>query len=271
MPFTLRIRFSGLCLFVPKRDTANLMRMHVLMPNVVNGGHCGERHIPVLKFDTAHLHRDQRNKHGIIAQRDILGWSMGIGTGEASSFICPEIVKLRDVTGQDVPDDLLQQSPETTALGARVTLADGGMVRVARGKCWNWASGQTRRMAHIVVWEVEVDEDVLNLSLTPLGNGQPEPLPSLFPIVLADGSRFIDLSLHNLTPDDLAPIPPVVPEPGPLAPARHFAAYYDLYPPITQILLPLYQGRECDLPADPCDEEQELGSSAFNCMLGSGA
>lgn len=270
MSFTLRIRFSGVCLFVPRRNTSNLMRMHVLMPDLLSGNH--GRHVPVLKFDTAHLRPGQPGKDGITASRDIAGKSLTIGNAEASDFICPQIVKLREATGQDVPSNLLQPSPGTASLGARVTLADGRMTLVARGKCWRWVSGEAQRMTHVAQWVITMGGEDLRLRLDPLGNGLAIQLPPLYPIVEQGQSGFLDLSVHHLTPEDLAPIPP--PPPPPPAPgdrAPHFGAYYNLYNPVPVPHHPLFAGDTCNLPDNPCDEETEMGSSAFNCMLGSGA
>lgn len=271
MGYKLRITFSGLCLFVPKRNTANQMRMHVLMPNASVGQHCRERHIPVLVFDTAHLRPAQTRNDEIAAHRDLSELSMSIGNAEAGEFICPQIVKLREVTGRDVPTNLLDPSPGTARLGARVTLGDGRMTVVGKGKCWEWAPGQAQRMAHVALWEINMMDDELRLRLDPLGSGMARELPVLYPIGTSADNRVINLAVRHLPPEELAPIAPPMHEPKGGEPSGHFTAYYDLYGPLPYIRLPRYSGDACILPADPCPEDVELGSSAFNCMLGSGA
>ena len=49
MAFTLRITFSGLCLFVPEASGGGTTgRMHVLMPGMFGHHHAGaDRHVPV--------------------------------------------------------------------------------------------------------------------------------------------------------------------------------------------------------------------------------
>ncbi len=272
MPFTLRIHFSGLCLFVPRRDTSNRMRMHVLMANATQGHHHGTRHFPVLRFDTAHLRPNQAGTDKVTAYRDLSRMRVEIGSAEASDVICPQIVRLREVTNRDVPDRMFQNSPGTAALGARVTVADGAMTLVGRGKCWEWAPGQAQRMAHFAIWEISMPTaDELRLRLDPLGSGTALELPVLYPIGAAAEPKFINLSVHHLPADELAPVPAHHATPGNGEPAWHFASYYDLYESLPHIRLPRFAGDACVLPENPCPEEATEGPSSFNCMLGSGA
>src|SRR6202007_2361839 len=99
MAFTLRITFSGLCLFVPEPANGGPTgRMHVLMPGMF-GAHCGaDRHVAALAADTGYL-VEGGPPTGITALAPVSGQQIVPVAGETANLaLCSHIVDLREIT-----------------------------------------------------------------------------------------------------------------------------------------------------------------------------
>jgi len=274
MAFTLRITFSGMCLFVPEPvGGGSTGRMHVLMPAMSahhNHHHGSEhRHVAALSYDAGALVQGGP-KLGVPALAGLGGHALTLGVGDTASLaLCGHIPDLREVTQRPVDPDHLG-ADTGKKLTSRVTLSSGRITRVAPGVCWEWRPGEFRPIAHRVEWEIpDVQGDRLTLEATPLdGGGTPRLLGTLFP---TDGR--LDLVMYHETAPNLPPDP--LPEehqpvlmPGEHPP--HFAAFYGLFGDPVPILLPRYWGKLADCPAvaNPCVAlPPDMGATAYLCIV----
>lgn len=77
MSYTLRINFSGLCMFVPEpASVTNPDRMHVLMPTPRGHASWPDGHVAALGFDTVHL---RQKATGGMAFRPLSGYAFKLG------------------------------------------------------------------------------------------------------------------------------------------------------------------------------------------------
>jgi hypothetical protein len=271
MAFTLRITFSGLCLFVPEPAGAGPSgRMHVLMPGMF-GHHdaMDDRHIPVLAYDAGYLVQGGA-LNGVTALAKLTGHTLTPVTGaDAELALCSQIVNLRDVTSLPVDPDLLADDTQQK-LVSRVTLGAGGMTRVSPGVCWEWGPGEFRPIAHRAEWEIaEMPGDRIELVAEPLGGGgASQPLGTLFPV-----EGLVSLDVHHVTQADLPPDPLALehqPMPEPGENAKHFSAYYGLFGEPVPIRMPRYWGKLEDCPALPggCPTiPPGMGGQPVNCLV----
>src|ERR1044072_6248037 len=149
MAFTLRITFSGLCLFVPEPVGGGATgRMHVLMPGMLGHHHHGEdRHVAVLSYDAGYLVQGGPAL-GIPALATLTGQQITpVAGGEAGLSMCDHIVNLREITGKGVDPDVLDGDTKRKLM-SRVTLGAGRITRVAPGVCWEWRPGEFRPTRH---------------------------------------------------------------------------------------------------------------------------
>ncbi len=270
MAFTLRITFSGLCLFVPEPANGGPTgRMHVLMPGMF-GAHCGaDRHVAALAYDTGHLAQGG-TPTGITAMARLTGQQLTPVAGEEANLaLCNHIVDLREITGRPVDPDHLGADTKKKLM-ARVTLGAGRITRVAPGVCWEWHPGEFRPIAHKVEWEIpDVEGDALTLASEPIGGGgAPKALGTLYPM---DGR--VNVVVYHETTQDLPPEPlPLehqpVPPPGYTPP--HFSAYYTLFGGPVPNVMPRYWGKLADCPtlANPCELlPPDMGGMPVNCLV----
>jgi hypothetical protein len=265
MAFTLRIRFSGLCLFtVEPASGGNPEHVHVLLPKAVGSLH---RHVPVLQFDPVHMLQGGSSTN-VAAQLLLRGFVLNVDGPNLDSRICNGIVDLGQVTHGPVRTELFADDPNNL-LAARVTLNGGKMTRLRRGKCWMWVNGERRRLAHVAEWEIAMPGNSVQWVLGKLA-GSPEPpvVPQLYPT--ADG--ILNVLVRHLTPGDLAfeaeePTPPVS--------AEHFTLYYPLFEGNPGTAVPTDPIDPPAPPAPPCGPVQDCtgeiidtGETGFNCMLG---
>jgi len=270
MAFTLRITFSGLCLFVPEPTSGGTGRMHVLMPGMFGHHHSPEdRHVPVVVYDAGALVEGGPSL-GVPALARITGYTLSLGEGDtASTSLCSQIVDLAEITGRSVDPDHLGPD-DKKKLTARVTLHAGAIARVAPGVCWEMRPGEFRPIAHRVEWEIEdFPGDSLALVGEPLGGGgTARDLGTLYP---RDGLLSIEI-LHE-TPQELPPEPLAFehhPLPTPGEHPRHFAAFYTLFGEPVPIVLPRFWGMLEDAPPMPggCPEiPPDAGAYAYNCLV----
>lgn len=275
MAFTLRITFSGLCLFVPERVSGGTGRMHVLMPGMFGHHHGPEdRHIPVAVYDAGALVQGGPSL-GVPALARLTGYTLALGQGEtASTSLCNQIVDLAEITGRPVDPDHLGADSQRK-LVARVTLHAGAITRVAPGVCWEMRPGELRPIAHRVEWEIpDFPGDSLALVGQPLGGGgMARDFGTLYP---RNGLLSIEI-LHE-TPQELPPEPLPLeyhPLPAPGEHPKHFSAFYSLFGEDPPIVLPSFWGPLETAPAGTrgCPEiPPDAGAYAMNCLVaGAGA
>ena len=274
MAFTLRITFSGLCLFVPEpAGEGPAGKMHVLMPNMFGCG-CGEdRHVAAVAYDTGHL-AESGTPTGVTAMVAVSGQQITPVAGEEANLaFCDHIVNLQEITGTPVDSDHLG-ADTAHKLNARVTLGAGGITRVAPGVCWEWNPGELRPIAHKVEWEIDdVEGDSLTLVSEPIGGGSTQKaLGTLYPM---DGR--ISLVMYHETPQGLPPEPMPLddfPVPSVGFTPHHFSAYYTLFGGTVPTLLPRYAGPLSMAPElpNPCATiPPDLGTLPYTCLVaGSG-
>lgn len=273
MAFTLRITFSGMCLFVPEPSTpgGSTGRMHVLMPGMSgHHHHCGlDRHVPMLSYDAGSLVQGGPLL-GVRAVARFTGHELVPVEGDAASTaLCGHIVDLKQVTGRPVDPDHLNGDIKKK-LAARVTLGAGGITRVAPGVCWEWRPGEFRPIAHQVEWEIpNVQGDSLTLHAEPIGGGgAPKVLGTLYP---SNGLLSLEV-LHEPVQDVVDPVPVHHQEPpmrGQTPP--HFTAFYDLFGGPVPVVLPRYWGplEEAPAPSSPCAIlPPAMGAMPYTCLVG---
>lgn len=176
MPFTLRITFGGLCLFVPDRHQE---LVHVLMPGV----HHGAQHDTFLlqdpRFLTGDNSPDDRDFHRV----DLRNFSLTLDHGSTAPVIPPEIVSLRETSNR--PDLTMPAAYVGSRVGpkvaSRISLRGGQLEAREPSGCT--AEGTGARLAGLVDWVVELDRSSLSdLGLNSLRNADKQPLSDLRPI-----------------------------------------------------------------------------------------
>jgi len=277
MAFTLRMTFSGLCLFVPEPVGGGPAgRMHVLMPGMFGHEHHSpaDRHVPVLAYDAGQLVAGGPLL-GVTAVSSLTDQVVSFGSGDGADLtLCQYVVDLTAVTNRGVDADHLG-ADASHKLVSRVTLAAGGMTRVAPGMCWEWGPGEFRPIAHRVEWEIAgIEGDSLTIAADPLrGGGVGRELGTLYPV---DGVVSVDV-FHETT-QDLPPEPLPLeghPQPTPGDVAPHFAAYYSLFGGAVPMRLPKYWGTLDDCPPSgsegPCAIlPPGMGGVPLTCLLAGG-
>jgi len=270
MSFTLRITFSGLCLFVPEPTSGGTTgRMHVLMPGMF-GEDCGaDRHVAALAYDTGHL-AAAGTPTGVTALAKLSGEQFTPVAGEEANLaFCSHIVDLREITQRPVDPDHLG-ADEKKLLAARVTLGAGRITRVAPGVCWEWRPGEFRPIANRVEWEIlDVEGEQLTLVSEPIGGGgEQKALGTLYPM-----NGVVNLVVYHETPQELPPEPLPVsrqPVPAPGFIPHHFSAYYTLFGGPVPNVLPRYWGKLEDCPplANPCELlPPDMGGVPTMCLV----
>jgi hypothetical protein len=273
MAFTLRITFSGLCLFVPEAAGGGPRgRMHVLLPGMFGHHHDpADRHVPALSYDAGYLVQGGALT-GVTALAKLTGHTLTPVAGEDAELgLCSQIVNLREVTNRSVDPDHLGDDTQRK-LVSRVTLGAGAMTRVSPGVCWEWGPGEFRPIAHRAEWEIPgVPGESLALVAEPLGGGgTSQPLGTLFPV---EGR--VNLEVLHVTQQDLPPDPLPLEHQPMLMPgenAKHFSAYYGLFGGPVPMRMPRYWGPLSDCPELPggCPEiPPGMGSLPVNCLVAS--
>ncbi len=272
MAFTLRITFSGLCLFVPEPAAGGSNgRMHVLMPGMSghHHHHAEDRHVAAVAYDTGHL-VPGGTPTGITAMASLTGRQLiPVAGEEANLSLCGHIVDLREITGRAVDADHLG-ADAGKKLASRVTLGAGRITRVAPGVCWEWRPGELRPIANQVEWEIaDVEGEQLTLVSELIGGGgEQKALGTLYPM---DGR--VNVVIYHEPPQDLPPEPlhlehQPVPARGFTPP--HFSAFYTLFGGPVPTLLPRYRGplTDCAPPANACETfPPELGGLPVTCLV----
>lgn len=251
MAFTLRITFSGLCLFVPEPVGGGPRgRMHVLMPAMF--GHHNDpadRHVPVIAYDSGYLVQGGPLL-GVSALARLTGQAfVPVAGDEAELRLCSQIVDLRAVTGRSVDPDLLADDT-SEKLVSRVTLGAGRMTRVSPGVCWEWGPGEIRPIAHRAEWVIpDVPGDGLALVSEPLGGGGSRYMGKLYPV---NGAMNLEVLHETLQALPLDPLPAEQQRPPMLGESpKHFAAYYSLFGGPVPTRMPRYRGTLSDCPEFP--------------------
>jgi hypothetical protein len=279
MPFTLKVSFTGMCLFVPDAD-----RMHVLLPGTAGGhggapagggsrheghdhrgegggnggGHGGhvEAHAARLVFDTAHLRPNGVRLDGIPASISLRNLLLELpASGRAFAGQLPaDLVRVNRAIRPEVFDPATAQD----LLTSRVTLRSGRCTDHDPGACWDWDNGP-RAMSHVVEWSIEdFPGDSLENPLQLLGGAAGGRVGPFFPV-----NGEVLLEVWHVPPAELPPVDdlPVVPSPG--DEAHHFAAFDRLLQaPVGR--LPRFSGLGCSTPGQ--GKFRDKGRVGYSCM-----
>lgn len=226
MAFDLTIHFWGLCMFVPDGGT-----VYVLLPSV--GGDIPP-HLAGLYVDPAYKEAGSRERAGSQERlAELKGWEVtfaGKDTDTPATTLPAELANVGAVAGLPVNTAVFDSNPGGV-LNARVLLTAGSPLSPEPGVAleqWRYPpTDPATGLMVTVVWRIPgVEGDSLELTLTPLGEGNPVVLHTLYPI---DGG--IQISVYHTAEEEL-PMSKVVPTPLPRGkPAKHFAAFYSLLDP----------------------------------------
>jgi hypothetical protein len=291
MSFTLRIRFTGMCLFI--RDGSS--RVHVLLPSTAgnfpvtpeqmaggqgNGeggegsqgcGNCTEEgmtiepHAVRVTFDTAHLSPGRVSRDDYLAHVSLKGRVLDVPRvgAEIEAELPPDLVSLGGILREEVFGDDADQ-----LLACRFTFTSGTCTGVAPGRCWSWR-GNVRRMTHVVEWSIpDIPGDELRLPLTQFSGATGGELGPLYPV-----NGAIEMDVWHAPHADLPPDPVIPAEPDPDHPpvAHHFAAMLRLFQdPVYD--LPVYVGKECSQSTFVREDLEDIirGTASLSCMGGQG-
>jgi hypothetical protein len=262
MPFTLRVTFTGLCLFTLDRSPG---RFHAVLINYgeENGGgdagHAGHapRHFPRLVYDKAYETRGSAALARRLACPGLDGTELRIDDqGDAFRARIPrEVADLDEVAGVGTLDRRYVGANPGPAVIARVTTNIGGFTRIGpsprltadRGRPDAWPRPMTNRLEWTIA-DIPGDE-LSHWTLLGLNGAGARALPTLYPI---DG--VIDVWIFNAMMTELPPA-----EPAPAGrrgdPADHFDGYFPLFPGTTPVIPVLDENQEPDddaVPARPC-------------------
>lgn len=260
MSFHLQITFTGLCLFVPRKEEGKL---HVLMPRTDRLRHHGsaehecsipDEHAMRLVFDTAHLTKGSTAPSKLLTQVSLKEKILEIPRwGDLMPDIPPGLVKLDGTLKEGVLEDGVN-------LTSRVTLHSGSVTDAAEGECFQWRGG-FRRMSHILDWTIEDHPGSFFVGeLRQMNGGSGGTLPTLYPISIG-GKNMIQLTIFHVTPGDLPPDPIKIPDPKDSEDVHHFAAYYEIAD-VRQKDLPKVYRNKCGTPSP----KGGRGGNPFRCM-----
>ena len=264
----LRLRFTGLHLFVPIPGPGWESRVHVVMPQSM-GHHVPDKHVPLFAVKAGHLASGNTEEGDGWFIHPLRGRVLAIEEGEgADTRICPEIVDLRAVTSLRVDADVLGKNEREKAV-ARVDLRAGRMSRVERGACWYWASDMPRPYTNSAEWEIPWPWETVTLKLKGW-DGTEVYLPTLYPL---QGKDYVDVRILHLPASQLPPeeeeihVPPVMSE------VPHFGGYFTLLDGIGPEGRPRFAAEpdNCDYPPNECPKIPQAGASLYNCMLAAGS
>jgi hypothetical protein len=275
MSFDLRIRFAGICLFVPEPGPNARMpevggKLHVLLPFVkhhhtTGGGHVVE-HLPRLLYDTAYETRRARAFTRELECVKLNHFALelaGLGADTLTISLPDEIASIRDVASP-VSRVRVSDTPGPE-VAARVTLHQGRVTDYPPGAKAKLRDEENfRRMTAQVEWTIRgIEGDSLPRQvLRGLDGAADTSIPELFPI-----GDTIHLQVFN-APASL--LPGAIPQTGD-ASTDHFEGLYEIAPsqkrpvPIVQKNQILVSNR-CAPPAI-LPGEQAL-PDALKCMPG---
>lgn len=260
MSFDLRIRFAGICMFVPEPgpDAQNpdaSGKVHVLLPVVAHqhtsgGAHVPE-HLPRLLYDTAYETQGPRvrafTRELACVKLDRFALELsGLGADALTITLPEEIATLRHVA-QPVPRARVSANPGPE-VAARFSLHQGRVTDYPPGAHAKLrASERFRRMTAQVEWTIRGIEGVSlpKQTLKGLDGAQDSWIPELFPI-----GDTIHLQVFNAPESAL---PGATRRAGD-ASTDHFEGFYSLAPSrtrpvpilkVTQLLI----SNQCVTPA----------------------
>lgn len=221
--FDLRIRFVGLCLFVPDPDRN---QMHVLLPATANmadrpGQHAhGEEdasgedaaasphlHLPRLVYDQAHERANQKQLSRRLAcheleRKAVLLTGAELGSAPPTLDLPDEMPDLDFLVGTGpVKQDAVKDDVEKRVT-ARVTLGTGAVTGYAFGASWTLKGSNPRRMTWKAEWTIRgIAGDFLPpIVLDSLSGGTASQTKKLFPI-----ANTIHLTVYHVVPSELPP------------------------------------------------------------------
>lgn len=257
MPFTLRVSFHGMCLFVREGTDA----LHVLMPATggaaEDDGCACEPHVPRLIFDSAHLRPSQTAPDDALVHCSLKSKKLELPQG-GSAFegtLPAELANLGPVRADVVSGE------NTELVTSRVLLRNGAVSDYAKGDCWMW-QGQLQRLSHIIEWTVEdLPGDSLDLPLQGLTGTYAGEVPTLHPV-----NGVVELEVWHAPHTELPPDYIIPPPPGTRGAAQHFASYGKLLAAGTTDL-PAYAPDECTPIANPGRyDEGQRSAVTYSCV-----
>lgn len=263
MSFDLRIKFAGICLFVPQPAAGQEgARMHVLMPKVEHqhhGGHGGgviSEHLPRLLYDRAYEQPGSSNFTRELACVPLDRLALELGGLSSDGFtpaLPAEVASLEEVAGR-VPPARVSDHPGTE-VAARVTLRQGRVTYYPAGlQAKLRAKEEFRRMTANVEWTIRgiPGEYLPRQVLKGLDGGPGATLPELYPM-----GDVIHLEVYN-APAGL--LPGGKPKPGE-ASTDHFGGFYSIWG-MASGPLPVLDGTQA-LVRNSCLEPVSIGSQGL--------
>jgi hypothetical protein len=247
MPFTLRVTFTGLCLFTVDRQDRPAGRLHAVLINYgeenAGGsatGHAAHRprHYPRLVYDKAYETKGATELARRLACPALDGTELRFDDqGNAFRPLIPrEVADLDEIAGVGPLNRRhVEPNPPPTVI-ARVTTNVGGFTGIGRTPRWTSAQGRReawpRTITNRLEWTIaDIPGDALDhWTLVGLDGSTGKRLPTLYPI---DG--VIDVWVFNAMMSELPPADSTLASlPGERA--AHFDAYFLLFPGVPPVI-----------------------------------
>jgi hypothetical protein len=244
MPFTLRVRFTGLCLFTVDRPAGRLHAVLINYGSENGGGHTAggaehmPRHYPRLVYDKAYETKGSTALARRLACPALNGSELRINDHGSPfrPFIPSEIADLDEIAGVGALNRRhVDPNPPPTVI-ARVTTNVGGFTGIGRTPHWTAAQGKPaawpRAITNRLEWTItNLRDDALDYwTLVGLDGSKGKAPPTLYPI-----NNLIEVWVFNAMMSELPPADPA-PAPTPGEPAAHFDGYFLLFPGTTPVI-----------------------------------
>jgi hypothetical protein len=253
---TLCIEINGLCLFVPDGD-----QLHVLMP-MTGPNSLGEvpSHQAILTIPPKHS--SDGSEQCVILDGHQLSVLFAGSPRSSGPALRERMLNLHEVTEKAVSDSALT-GDGGGVLQARVSLGSGHVGKNPPGARFWWRKGDKANTSYQIEWEIPNAADVLSLSPTPLKGVGTQPV-----ITAKASGGCINLRLTHL------PVPArqsgdhCMPRKVRGAASPHFIAFYSLFDPPVEMLLPIF---ETDAPKVATEDAQSAGlwvpaGDPFSCV-----
>lgn len=255
MAFDLRIKFSGLCLFVA--DPCEPL-MHVLMPDWRLGGAGTEHHARIFLERGSEIVDADRPPFPVDMKDHVLDLRGLPSSSAGTTLELPHtVVDLHPTVYRKVPRKHLRR-PADAIVGTRITVPRSRPVESVPGAMWSLLPYGTVEMTPQVVWTIPVDADELKWKRASLRNGgaDPQDLRTVRP----DG-RTIELRISHVPDPDVCRVPDLGYE------SPHFPALYRLFTG-ARLKPRLVQHKPGDIPGEMClRAEGPRGGSPYTCMV----
>jgi hypothetical protein len=230
MAYTLVVKVSGLCLFVPNAEGTTLWGL--MIRTHAHEGHHVDEHFPVVAYDAADA-RPREGEPGECRFRHLDGSTYAMG-GALGPDMRDEVGAIPGsfsrIHGKRAPASWFNAGGEAL-FAARVTITGTTTVAPEGGVLWRYAR-ETRRLPTRIACTIPMDDDDPIVLQTKDGPLTLEPTPG--------GTLIIEF--HNVPEDQLPPCGERdFPKPEPCDPPAHFEAYRQFLR-ITDAERPCYVG-----------------------------